>query len=239
MPAHQVEIVVDREAKAIKPGAVRGKDILALADIGDGEQLLLEVPDDVDIPLAADDLIIIRGNETFSVGDGKPHIDDNPLIRNPVEFTLNGGLIPEHQRSRHAKITGAGLKGLAGGDAADLWIDLDGIADELIEANDRIVLQKVDHFFTVAREHEDRFYDVTVLLDGEAKHKRFPAEMTVREAVRRCLPPHDRNSVNDFDLVDADIGTTPLAFDVTLRAAGVRDGHTLSITKKNGGGGEV
>ena len=34
-----------------------------------------------------------------------------------------------------------------------------------------------------------------------------------------------------------DVGTAPLAPELTLKAAGVRDGHTLSITKKNGGGG--
>jgi hypothetical protein len=38
-------------------------------------------------------------------------------------------------------------------------------------------------------------------------------------------------------MADGDVGTAPLNPDLTLKAAGVRDGHVLSITKKNGGGG--
>ncbi len=38
-------------------------------------------------------------------------------------------------------------------------------------------------------------------------------------------------------MVDAMVGTSSLDPNATLKAAGVRDGHTLSITKKNGGGG--
>lgn len=237
MPAQQVNIIIDRENRSIQPGAARGKDIIDLAKIGDNEQVLLEVPGDVDIPLAPDDVIFIRGGEAFSIGDGTPVVDDNPLVRRQVEFALNGNPVPESQRSRYAKVTGAALKALAGENVADLWADLDGIADELIEDTDRIILQPQDRFFSVTREHDDRFYEVTVLLDGEAKPMRFPAEMTVQEAIRRSLPPHDRPHVNEFEMVDADLGTVPLASDLKLRAAGVRDGHTLSITKKNGGGG--
>jgi hypothetical protein len=38
-------------------------------------------------------------------------------------------------------------------------------------------------------------------------------------------------------MVDSSVGPQPLEPDHTLKAAGVRDRHVLSITKKNGGGG--
>jgi len=237
MPAKKVHISIDRETQSIKPGAVRGQDIINLANLNPGEQLMLEVGGDVDIPLSTDDLIFLRGEERFSIGDGNPEVPENPRVRKPLNFVLNEGPIPENQRPHHAKLTGAELKFLAGTANVDLWIDLDDLADEIIEDTDRIVLQAHDRFFTVPREEEDRFYEVTVLLDGEDRELRFPAAMTVREAIRRCLPPADRPNVSDFDMVDGNIGTAELNPDVTLKAAGVRDEHILSITKKNGGGG--
>lgn len=237
MSAHQVKISIDRNAVSIRPGAVRGQDIINLATINSCEQLLLEVVNDIDIPVCSEDLIFIRGSEQFSIGDGNPEISQNPHVRKPLEIVLNEVPIPESQRPHHAKLTGAELKTLAGTANADLWIDLDGLADEIIEDTDRVIIQAHDHFFTIPREEEDRFYEVTVLLDGEDRELRFPAAMTVREAIRRCLPPADRPNVNDFDMVDSDIGTSALNHDLTLKSAGVRDGHVLSITKKNGGGG--
>lgn len=237
MPAQKVSITVDRQIRSIKPGAARGQDIVNLANLGRDEQLLLEVPGDVDIPLSPQDMIFIRGGEQFSIGDGAPAVADNPRVRKPLRFMLNDVPVPESQASHHAKMTGADLKALVGGDEADLWADLDGIADEIVSDSDRIVLQVQDRFFTVPREAEDRLYEVTVILDGEDRPRRFPAMMTVREAIRRSLPPSDRPNVDEFDMVDGDIGTAALNGSSTLKAAGVRDGHVLSITKKNGGGG--
>ncbi len=233
MPAQLVPIDIDRHGHSIKPGAARGQDLSSLTNVASGEQLLLEVPKDVDIPLAHNDVIFLRGGEKFSIGDGSPIVADNPLLRHPVTFQVNDAPFT----SPHAKLTAGQIKQLVGAANVDLWADLDGIADELLEDDDRIVLQKVDCFFTVPREDDDRFYDVTVILDGEDAQRRFPASMTVREATRRSLPPADRPKVDEFDMVDGDIGTTPLDPTSTLKEAGVRDGHVLSITKKNGGGG--
>lgn len=237
MPAQKVSITVDRQARSIKPGAARGQDIINLANLGHDEQLLLEVAGDVDIPLSPEDVIFLRGGEQFSVGDGTPVVADNPRVRKPLKLVLNDVPLPESQESHHAKLTGAELKALVGGGDVDLWADLDGIADEIIADTDRVVLQVQDRFFTVPREEEDRFYEVTVILDGDNRPRRFPAMMTVQEAIRRSLPPADRPKVHDFEMVDRDVGTVALNASSTLKAAGVRDGHILSITKKNGGGG--
>lgn len=237
MPIKAVHITIDREQRSITPGAVRGQGIINLAKIAAREQVLFEVSGDVDIPLSPEDIIFIRGGEQFSVGDGQPHIEDNPRTRKQVGITLNDMLMPEHCNPKTSKVTGAELLALSGSNNSDLWVDLDGLADEILEDNDRVILQPQDRFFTIERGNEDRFYNVTVIVDGEDHQRRFAAMMTVREATRRSLPPRDHLQVNDFDMADGDIGTSPLNPDITLKAAGVRDGHTLSITKKNGGGG--
>jgi hypothetical protein len=232
MPAKLVPITIDRETQSIKPGATRGQDLLDKTNIASHEQLLLEVQGDIDIPIAAHDLIFLRGGESFSIGDGTPPVTENPRLRLPINILLNNSSVP----FAHAKITGAELKALAGESDVDIWADLDGIADEIFEDNDQIVLQPADKFFTIPLE-EDRFYEVIVILDGEDRQFRLPAAMTVREATRRSLSPADRPKVDEFDMVDGNLGTSPLVPDQTLKAAGVRDGHVLSITKKNGGGG--
>lgn len=237
MPAKAVSLEIDRQARSITPGAVRGRDIINLASVAANEQVLLEVPGDVDIPVAPNDVLFIRGGEKFSIGDGQPLVADNPAVRCPPAVMVNEQPLPEPGRPRVAKVTGAELKAFAGGGEIDLWADLEGLADELVEDADRIILQPKDRFFTVLRHPEDRFYEVTVLLDGEPTPRRFPATLTVQHAIRRCLPPRDRPQVTDFEMVDGQVGPTPLDPNLTLKEAGVRDGHVLSITKKNGGGG--
>jgi hypothetical protein len=83
----------------------------------------------------------------------------------------------------------------------------------------------------------DHNYSVTVVVDGVPKKHHLPAHMTVLEAVRTCLAPRDKPQAEDFTMVDRQIGTSPLEHSQTLEQAGVRDGHLLSITKRDGGGG--
>lgn len=232
-----IDIYIAGEKLAITPGAKRGQELINLAKLASPEQLVLEVDGDVDIAISPNDVIVVRGGERFSVGDGSPQLPDNPVMRKPVSATLNEQFLSSFTGLRHGKASVAELVAWAGGGAQDIWIDLDGLADELLLPTDRVVLQPKDHFISVPREEEDRLYEVTVLLDGEAKVRRFPAAMTVAQAIRRSLPPRDRPSATDFEMVDGDLGNTALNMTATLKAAGVRDGHVLSITKKNGGGG--
>lgn len=237
MPIKAVQIEIDRQLRSIIPGSTRGQAIINLSAVTGDEQVLLEVPGDVDLPLAPTDLLFIRGGEKFSIGDGQPVVADNPVVRKNPGARLNDQPMFDHGHAQVAKLTGADIKRLAGGGNVDLWVDLDGLADELVEDADRVVLQQQDRFFTVAHHDEDRFYEVTVLLDGETRAHRFPAAMTVQQAIRRSLPPRDRPQVSDFEMADGNVGPQALEASLTLKAAGVRDGHLLSITKKNGGGG--
>ena len=237
MPITAVSIEIDRQARSVAPGATRGQALINLASLVANEQLLLEVQGDVDIPLAPADVLFLRGGEKFSIGDGQPVVADNPAVRTAPAATLNDQPLASPGPHHTAKMTGAHLKAVAGGGHLDLWVDLDGLADELVDDADRIVLQPRDRFFTVPRQPEDRFYEVTVILDGEDRQRRFPAGMTVQQAIRRSLPPRDRPQVTDFEMVDGNLGPLPLDSSLTLKSAGVRDGHILSITKKTGGGG--
>lgn len=231
-----VDIFIAGDKLATIPGAKRGQELIDLSKLTSPEQLVLEVDGDVDVAINPNDVIIIRGGEQFSVGDGVPQLPDNPILRKPVDGTLNEQPLSTWG-GHHGKASVDQLVNWAGGGAQDIWVDLDGLADELLLPTDRIVVQAKDHFISVPREHEDRIYEVTVLLDGEAKARRFPSSMTVLQATRRSLPPRDRPNVTEFEMVDGNLGTSQLDPNATLKAVGVRDGHVLSITKKNGGGG--
>ncbi|MES2928599.1 MAG: hypothetical protein V4843_17380 [Pseudomonadota bacterium] len=235
--SQQVEIEVANDFISVSAGLKRGHELMSLAKIAAPNQLVLEVRGDVDIALASADAIIIRGGEKFSIGDGSPQLPDNPTLRNPIAAKVNGQLIHDLGGGRRGKATFAELVSWGGGGSQDLWIDIDDLADEQLVATDRIVLQAGDNFLTVQRETEDASYEVVVLLDGEDQVHSFPANITVLEAIRRSLAPRDRDQAAEFVMVDATTGAASLDPNATLKAAGVRDGHTLSITKKNGGGG--
>lgn len=235
MNVKSVVINVSETEHNVELGITRGQQIARLANVSNGEHILLEA-EGVAVPLAEHDFLFIRGGEIFTISRDTPQVDDNPLLSTSASFTINDQPIGEHQRTRNAKLTGRELKAFTGATEVDLWI-LDRFGDELIGDDDRVLVRRGDEFFTVDRDPADRFYEVTVLLDGEARQRRFPALITVRRALQRSLPLRDRGEVDKFDMVDARISTSPLDHAKTLRAAGVQDGDVLSITKKDGGGG--
>ncbi len=151
MALHKLEILIDKTRHEVAGGVVPGRDLLALAGVSAPAQLLLDIDNEVDIPIAPDDLVVIRGGERFVVGDGSPPVDDNPCVRTPIPFHLNGAVVPETQRFHHAKATGAQLKALdpnvRPGD--QLWFDLKGFVDEPLRDEQRIVLQRHDRFIVV------------------------------------------------------------------------------------------
>ena len=230
-----VRITMDRTEQSIEPGAVYGHHLRNLGQLAETDEVLLEIKGDVDVPIGHDDIIFIQGGEVFSVAP-KGQIDEDPVLRKPVAFTLNDAPAPAPKQEFHAKYLGKQIKQLAGvSEHDDLWRDLDDLADVCVLNDQRVVIQEKDHFFTVHR--DDHWLEVTVLIDGEAKRRRFPSRLKVRQAIRRCLPRADRDQVDSFQMVDADLGPDKLPAEQTLYDAGVRDGHTLSITKKDGGGG--
>lgn len=151
MPIKTVSIIVDREKRDIVPGLVQGQDLINLAGITAPEQLLLEITGDIDIPVSPTDVILIRGNEQFSIGDGSPPIEDNPSLRHPIHFRFNDQVVSHDKLFPQAKVTAAELKrldpNLQPGDM--LVADLRGLADEVIQDDVRIILQPHDQYITV------------------------------------------------------------------------------------------
>ena len=174
MPAHQVNITLDRDHRPFPPGLTKGQVLIDLGGLTGKDQLLLEVDGDVDIPIAPDDFIVIEGGEAFSIGDGDPHIADNPVVRKPVEFVLNDESVHEHSRLPHAKATGKEIKALGGKVDAQLWMDLNGLADEQIDDAARLILRPHFRFFTTEKDSDhgsDHFVKIS-LDDAQREIKR-------------------------------------------------------------------
>ncbi len=146
-----VTITIDGTSHQITAGLVLAPQLLALAQLSGHQQLLLEVRGELDVPIVTQDVIIIRGGESFSIGKGEPPLPDNPCLRNPVHFHFNDKPVPTEQLFKHAKVTGAELKRLDSNlkDGDKLYADIDGLPDELIQDTHRIILQKRDRFITV------------------------------------------------------------------------------------------
>lgn len=151
MPITAVQIEIDRKQRSIIPGLVSGQDLINLAAIVAPEQLLLEISGDMDVPVAPTDAILIQGGEQFSIGDGSPQIEDNPCLRHPIHFLFNNHQVRKEQLFPYAKVTGSEIKrldpNLQQGDM--LVADLEGLADEPIRDDQRILLQHRDRFITV------------------------------------------------------------------------------------------
>lgn len=144
------EIFINGKKVEINHGLVLGQQLHNLAGVSGQQQLLLERRDDIDIPVLATDRIVIDGHERFSIGDGTPPIEENPCLRKPIRFYLNGEKIGGDKALHHPKITGAELKALdPHADPTDgLFADLDDLADEPIGNDFRLVIQERDRYIT-------------------------------------------------------------------------------------------
>lgn len=195
-----VEITIGGEKKRLTPGLVLGHSLLNLGGIQPPNQLLLEVHNDLDIPVGPSDGILIRGGEVFSVGDGDPIIEDNPCLRHPVHFHFNGHPVKPSDLSSKAKVLGRELKqldpNLSPGDK--LYADLEGLADEQISDDLRLILQHKDRFITVPCGNVG--FDV-VQLHLEEVQRAYPEARIEEHGNQRYLvvpnfpaPPHWQHS---------------------------------------------
>lgn len=236
MPTQKrITINIDGQQHQVVPGATRGNVLHALATITELDQLYLEVPREPDVPVNPSDLMFLRGGEIFSIGVRDPKFPENPVRRNAITFNLNDQDVKLlHEQHAHAKATGAQIKALVGSSHLDLWADLEGIPDALVEDHDIIILQPNEVFFTVERDHneeQDRFFEMTVVFNGEQRTVRLPMLMRVDEAIRRILPDDIRVFTEYYVMRDGNQGGITLAGDHTLRDAGIKDGHVVTVAK--------
>lgn len=145
-----ISIVIGRKSIQIAPGLTIGQDLINKAGLAAHEQLLLERKGDVDILMAPQDGILLRGGEEFVLGDGHPQVEDNPCLKHPIHFGFNGHPLAAGALLTRAKATGLEIKQLDPNlkPSDQLVADLDHLADEVIPDGLRMILQKHDKFIT-------------------------------------------------------------------------------------------
>lgn len=150
MSIHSVHITIDGKKHDITPGLTSGATLRSLASLTGPEQLVLEVPNDPDIPIEAGDSILIRGDESFSIGKGTPPLADNPYLHHGIRVHMNGEKIPEGKAFHHAKVNVNELLALdpEAKPGYAVYADLDGLADEVIPEGVRLILQPNDKYGT-------------------------------------------------------------------------------------------
>lgn len=139
-----VLIRIGGESQQSPSGLVRGAQLYDLAG-GSPQRLFLNREDGIDIPISPEDHLLIKGNESFVLGDSQ--IEDNPPLRNELRPEFNGA----HEIAlAQAKIGAQALK------AHDpqfpdgrLFADIpDGVDVEIFD-DVRLVVQETDSYFVI------------------------------------------------------------------------------------------
>lgn len=83
----------------------------------------------------------------------------------------------------------------------------------------------------------DQKLNLTILVNGEPVTKDYPPTIKVIDVIRDLLSAGEKQNTAAYQLVDRNIGPAALDPNMTLAEAGVKNNDTLSLTKKDGGGG--
>jgi len=136
----------------LKSGLYKGAKLIELANLLGDERILLDIKNDVDVPITASDLIVIEGGETFSVGVSDA--PDNPNLVNSNEVTINGQTIEEVSS---AKIEGKVLKKYLFEDISDkvIYLELANTPDYLLKDEESILLTGSLRFLLVTKSNSD------------------------------------------------------------------------------------
>ena len=148
-------ITLKEEKKEVLAGLRQVKDFYKELSLDSNTHwLYLDKADDIDIPLLPDDYIIIHGGERIIVDHINNNIGRNPSVRNPIRFTFNGKKIEEGFKK--SKITGVNIclvdKELK---SVQLFADLDGSVDTLIQSDFTLVIQDNDAYFTIPANNDE------------------------------------------------------------------------------------
>lgn len=221
----------------VQPGPFRGRELLDMAEVAIDEQLVLVRDGEQPIPVVEEDLLFIHGEESFQVHRGIA-LEDNPARLHPLRCRVNAEVSSALAGEYRSKLSGKEFKELLGLHDCVLWLDHEDMEDVIIEEDVRIIFHRELCFIAFPKAgHHERYLEVTVLVDGEPRKRRFPPQMTVGEATRLSLPKHERKDANSFSMVDERVKPDALDPNQTLKDAGVKSGDVLSVAKKHGGGG--
>ncbi len=86
----------------------------------------------------------------------------------------------------------------------------------------------------VVTEHRVGLLHLTILVDGIPESKEYPGHEKVEEVIKSLLPAGQKQQWEHYQLSDRGQALNPAQ---SLDENGVKDGDTLSLTKKDGGGG--
>ena len=89
---------------------------------------------------------------------------------------------------------------------------------------------------SAAEGHQPHLLHVTILVEGVPEPRVYPAHEKVEEVIKSLLPESQRHEWAQYELRERN-ATDPLNPQQSLAADGVEDGDTLSLTKRDGGGG--
>lgn len=87
-----------------------------------------------------------------------------------------------------------------------------------------------------AESHQHHLLHLTILVNGEPERRTYPSHEKVELVIKSLLHPGQRHAWEQYELRERN-ATSPLNALHSLTEDGVRDGDTLSLTKKDGGGG--
>lgn len=83
--------------------------------------------------------------------------------------------------------------------------------------------------------NDDKKLKITIIVDGIPKVEEFPAHLKVEEVIKKLLPAGEKQNWNNYELRNS--SQQALDPSRSLEENGVKNGDTLSLTKKQGGGG--
>lgn len=86
----------------------------------------------------------------------------------------------------------------------------------------------------VSAEHRVTHLRLTILVDGIPEQKDYPGNEKVEEVIKSLLPDGQKHQWEQYLLSDRGQSLDPSR---SLTDDGVKDRDTLSLTKKDGGGG--
>ena len=142
------KIKIGGKPVTVQSGLIKVAELRSKGNVKSNVQIFLDRKGDIDIPLTDENLLILRGDEKFSIGDAPSEIDDNPTTRNPVYCTINGKQITEP--FKQPKVSGATLREMDKTSVSSkLFADLTGLPDALISDDGIIVLQGGEEFITI------------------------------------------------------------------------------------------
>jgi E2/UBC family protein E len=146
-----VSVVVDGQSFNLSPGLAHGNALRALANLAPDQTLYFDIDDEIDIPIAPSDLILVRGGERFAVHAGPSAIEDNPCLRTPLRIFMNGAQLDEAHALPRPKLNGSQLRALDPAAAGHFRVvsDIPGLVDEFISDEQRVIVQPTDRFITV------------------------------------------------------------------------------------------